>query len=70
MEHSATVISFGPFRLISDKRELWKEEVLFWFTEGFDTQDLREAKALLKELGEREYETAHSEECGGVVFHK
>ena len=23
-----------------------------WFTEGFDTADLREAKALLEELGE------------------
>jgi predicted ATPase len=22
-----------------------------WFTEGFDTRDLREARALLKELG-------------------
>ena len=22
-----------------------------WFTEGFDTRDLKEAKALLKELG-------------------
>jgi hypothetical protein len=22
-----------------------------WFTEGFDTKDLKEAKALLKELG-------------------
>jgi predicted ATPase len=26
-------------------------EIYNWFTEGFDTQDLREAKALLKELG-------------------
>jgi predicted ATPase len=24
-----------------------------WFTEGFDTRDLREAKALLEELAER-----------------
>jgi hypothetical protein len=24
-----------------------------WFTEGFDTPDLKEAKALLIELGER-----------------
>jgi predicted ATPase len=23
-----------------------------WFTEGFDTRDLREAKALLEELGQ------------------
>jgi DNA-binding winged helix-turn-helix (wHTH) protein len=28
MEHSATVITFGPFRLVSDKKELWKDEEL------------------------------------------
>jgi predicted ATPase len=27
-------------------------EVYNWFTEGFDTKDLQEAKALLKELGD------------------
>ena len=27
-------------------------EVYGWFTEGFDTQDLRDAKALLAELAE------------------
>jgi hypothetical protein len=27
-------------------------EVYGWFTEGFDTADLKEAKALLDELGE------------------
>ncbi len=27
-------------------------EVYGWFTEGFDTKDLQEAKALLKDLGE------------------
>jgi len=26
-------------------------EIYSWFTEGFDTQDLREAKALLATLG-------------------
>jgi hypothetical protein len=26
MEHPATVIAFGPFRLAPDKRELWKDE--------------------------------------------
>ena len=25
-----------------------------WFTEGFDTRDLKEAKALLEELGSRD----------------
>ena len=28
-------------------------EIYSWFTEGFDTKDLQEAKALLAELGER-----------------
>jgi len=28
-------------------------EVYNWFTEGFDTKDLQEAKALLKELEEK-----------------
>ncbi|MBI3057908.1 MAG: hypothetical protein HYY81_01130 [Deltaproteobacteria bacterium] len=28
-------------------------EIYSWFTEGFDTADLKEAKALLEELGER-----------------
>jgi hypothetical protein len=27
-------------------------EIYGWFTEGFDTKDLQEAKALLKELTE------------------
>jgi hypothetical protein len=26
-------------------------EIYNWFTEGFDTADLKDAKALLKELG-------------------
>ena len=28
-------------------------EIYNWFTEGFDTADLKDAKALLDELGER-----------------
>jgi hypothetical protein len=34
------------------KKEAWKllAEIYDWFTEGFDTKDLQEAKALLKEL--------------------
>jgi hypothetical protein len=27
-------------------------DIYGWFTEGFDTADLKEAKALLEELGE------------------
>ncbi len=45
-------------------RELWQQrekrkeaqqllsEIYYWFTEGFDTADLQEAKVLLKELEE------------------
>ncbi len=29
-------------------------EIYSWFTEGFDTKDLQEAKALLQELGDQE----------------
>jgi predicted ATPase len=28
-------------------------DIYSWFTEGFDTKDLQEAKALLEELAER-----------------
>jgi len=28
MKPSVTVITFGPFRLVADKRELWRDEVL------------------------------------------
>jgi predicted ATPase len=38
-----------------DKREDARHllsEIYGWFTEGFDTKDLQEAKVLLKELGE------------------
>lgn len=30
-------------------------EIYSWFIEGFDTADLRDAKALLGELNERQY---------------
>ena len=30
-------------------------EIYNWFTEGFDTPDLKDAKALLSELGERSH---------------
>ena len=35
---------------VDDARELL-EEIYVWFTEGFDTKDLQEAAALLRELG-------------------
>jgi tetratricopeptide (TPR) repeat protein len=36
------------------------EEIYGWFTEGFDTRDLREARALLEELAGEEYGSAPS----------
>ena len=38
-----------------DKREEARQrlaEIYHWFTEGFDTQDLKDAKALLEDLSE------------------
>ena len=37
---------------VGEARELL-EEIYSWFTEGFDTKDLREAEALLVTLGGR-----------------
>ena len=38
-------------RLWRDQGKMQKaRELLGWFTEGFDTRDLKEAKALLQEL--------------------
>jgi predicted ATPase len=34
-------------------------EIYNWFTEGFDTKDLQEAKALLEELSEEKIRTWH-----------
>jgi len=36
---------------VGDARQLLSD-VLAWFTEGFETADLRDAQALLNELGE------------------
>ena len=57
------ILLFEPFRVdIADER-LWQQqdkraearellgEIYGWFTEGFDTADLKDAKVLLKELG-------------------
>jgi predicted ATPase len=38
---------------VQQARELWAP-VYGWFTEGFDTRDLKEAKALLEELAGKE----------------
>jgi len=35
----------------SDEARTMLAEIYNWFTEGFDTPDLKEAKALLEELG-------------------
>jgi hypothetical protein len=47
-------ISFGRLMRDTNRRDQARtmlSEVYNWFTEGFDTADLKEAKALLKELG-------------------
>jgi predicted ATPase len=47
-------LRFGPAgALTQNKQQEAREllaEVYHWFTEGFDTADLQEAKALLEEL--------------------
>jgi predicted ATPase len=52
----------GSFLIAVSRARLWREQgkvqqarellapVYGWFTEGFDTRDLKEAKALLEEL--------------------
>ena len=57
--------SQGPERAALSLSQLWRQqgkrdaarelltEVYGWFTEGFDTADLKEARALLEELGTR-----------------
>ena len=40
----------STYRPVQEARELLAP-VYGWFTEGFDTRDLKEAKALLGELG-------------------
>jgi hypothetical protein len=45
----------AAYVLTSDRKVRQKRELLApfctWFTEGFDTRDLKEAKVLLEELG-------------------
>jgi predicted ATPase len=45
---------------VNEARELLAP-VYGWFTEGFDTRDLKEAKALLDELHTTNFETASYE---------
>ena len=51
--------SFLPRELFIPQQGKWKEardllaEVYAWLTEGFDTADLQETKALLEELASR-----------------
>jgi pentatricopeptide repeat protein len=52
--HLRAAISLSRLWLRQGKHEEAKqllEEIYDWFTEGFDTQDLKEAKTILKELG-------------------
>jgi hypothetical protein len=48
-------MSLSRFLQKQDKREEARQtlsEIYKWFTEGFDTKDLKDAKALLEELSE------------------
>jgi predicted ATPase len=50
------VMSLGRLWQQQDKRQEAHQmlsEIYYWFTEGFDTKDLQEAKALLESLGSR-----------------
>jgi hypothetical protein len=38
-------------RVASDEARTMLAEIYGWFTEGFDTADLKDAKSLLDELG-------------------
>ena len=40
----------SPSRASATKRAAMLAEIYNWFTEGFDTADLKDAKALLNEL--------------------
>ena len=40
-------------------------EIYNWFTEGFDTADLKEAKALLDELGDQRGVTTRETDLNG-----
>ena len=49
-----TVVSFSRLRQQQSRRpeaRVMLAEIYDWFTEGFDTKDLQDAKALLEELG-------------------
>ena len=41
-----------------DEARAMLADIYNWFTEGFDTADLKEAKALLEELGNRRSSTS------------
>ena len=42
----------------TDEASAMLAEIYNWFTEGFDTADLKDAKALLDELGTRRSSTS------------
>ena len=48
-EQGARITQYVPCSRLIEAHQMLSE-VYNWFTEGFDTKDLREAKALLQEL--------------------
>jgi hypothetical protein len=49
-DHRACFLAYPPMKLSSTSTRDILAPVYGWFTEGFDTLDLKEAKALLDEL--------------------
>ena len=47
-----SIAVFGATRASGTRPAIFWAPVYGWFTEGFDTLDLKEAKALLDELGQ------------------
>src|SRR4029453_17304540 len=50
---SATRTTHHETRARLDEAHIMLSDLYNWFTEGFDTKDLQEAKALLEDLGEK-----------------
>jgi predicted ATPase len=51
MQHASRTTQHEA-RAMLDAARTTLSEIYTWFTEGFDTKDLQEAKALLEDLGE------------------
>ena len=50
LENNNNVMRFSPVINLQNLLNFDQSEIFGWFTEGFDTADLKDAKALLDEL--------------------